>query len=602
MVIRNLKQLSLFLFLLFMFSVRLAAQQKSQTFALPPAHFVKTYPPFSLNAAEEDYAAQAQQLYTIYDMSPPSGIPGRAYSVNIISHDPTKKQITDKTQIVAPGGISISDVALIGNNGLSAKITIPEDIPLGRIQFLLKDKEGASGTIIGVSEFEVTSIAQGPTPPGLSPEVDVMWGVMARDVVKHNFGTKIAKHYYGIQLSIGNNTGFDLQIASVGFKLPANTKIKNTVPTNSYRSTRGTLEREQEIGTRAMVVNAVKAAGLLFTGFLPFWHAVGPAANATRFADIINGPANAGLALVYPDTIISHLTRLDDQTLRDGLIIKNNSQVRTLVFVPKQLLNISQDEGRTDTDQKRYHAETKNVDYRNDPQYVNLRLGDLVLVGQPIKYLNRIQVIKTSEGGPVAPSPTVVGINPPSVEQGSDHESLIIPGSYLDNAVLTLKDPDTNDTVVGVKFSDISSDSSGHILKAKVTVDDNVPPKKYRLIVSSPGGSVETTLEIIQAPPSELGEISYLDGHPPTANANEDVEVKIKITGKHLENSEVVVPVESKGKLVAEPDADVEGGELTQTIRLLKGIPPGSYKLQVKNTNPRAVALKNNFLVAAAPK
>jgi hypothetical protein len=211
-------------------------------------------------------------------------------------------------------------------------------------------------------------------------------------------------------------------------------------------------------------------------------------------------------------------------------------------------------------------------------------------------------VIKTSEGGPVAPAPTIVGINPPTVEQGSDHESLTIPGAYLDSAVLTLKDPDTNDTVAGVKFSDISSDSSGHILKAKVTVDDNVPPKKYRLIVSSPGGSVETTLEIIQASPSELGEISYLDGHPPAANANEDVEVKIKITGKQLENSRVLVPAESKGRLAAEPDAEVEDGELTQTIRVLKGTPPGSYKLRVKNTNPNAVDLKNKFVVAAAPK
>jgi len=373
------------------------------------------------------------------------------------------------------------------------------------------------------------------------------------------------------------------------------------VPTNSYRSTRGTLERQQEIGTRATVVNAVKAAGLLFTGFLPFWHAVGPSANATRFADIFNGPVNATLELIYPDTIISQLTRLDDQTLRDGLIIKNNSQVRTLVFVPKQLLNISENEGRDDKDQRRYNAETKKIDYRNDPQYVNLRLGELVLVGQPIQYLNRIQVIKTSDGGPVAPPPTIVGINPPSVEQGSDEESLIIPGSYLDNAVLTLKDPDTNDIVVGVKFSDTSSDSSGHILKAKVTVDDNVPPKRYRLVVSSPGGSVETALEVIQAPPSELG-ISYLDGHPPAANANEDVEVKIKITGKHLENSEVVVPAESKGKLVAEPDAEVEDGELTQTIRVLKGTPPGSYKLQVKNRNPHAVDLDKEFLIAEAPK
>jgi hypothetical protein len=232
--------------------------------------------------------------YPVYDIRPSSGVPGREYLINIISHNPNTKAITDKTQIFAPGGIAISGVRVVSNNALSAKITIPEDTTLGRTQFLLKDKEGPEGTIIGIAEFDIIAIAQGAIPNGLDPEVDVMWGVMAEKVVMHNFGHKIAKHYYGIQLSIGNNTGFDLQISSVGFQLPRNTGINNRVPTNSYRATRGTLERQQQIGTRAKLVNSFKAFGLLFTGFLPFWKAVGPSANAARFADIINGPLEGG--------------------------------------------------------------------------------------------------------------------------------------------------------------------------------------------------------------------------------------------------------------------------------------------------------------------
>lgn len=344
--------------------------------------------------------------YDVYDVEPISGMSGKQYAITVISHDPNKKKITPTTQIIAPGGIAVSDIKAMGN-GMTANITIPENTPLGRMRFLLTDKKGPEGAIIGTAYFEVKAVSPGPIPPGLDPEVDVMWGVMAEKVVMHNFGHKIAKHYYGIQLRIGNNTGYDLQIAGVGFKLPENTGIKNTIPSNSYRSTRGTLERQQEIGTRAIIMNSLKAAGLLFTGFLPFWHAAGASANATRFADVINGPVEGGVGSIWADTIISQLTRLDDQMLRDGLIVKNNSQVSTLVFVPKQLLNISKNEGlhEIETAFRRDHLETKDkkFDFRNDPQYVNLRLGELVLVGQPIQFLNRIQVIRSSEAGPARP-------------------------------------------------------------------------------------------------------------------------------------------------------------------------------------------------------
>ena len=468
-------------------------------FTLPTA--ARDFGPGSLKTTGEASVTQQTQPNPVYDISPSSGVPGRAYPVNIISRDPSNRQITAQTTVFAPAGINVSNITMITDNGLSATITIPDDAPLGRVQIVLKDKAGDGATIIGVADFDITSVAQGAIPPGLDPEVDVMWTVMAKDVVHHNFGSKIAKHYYGIQLSIGNNSGFDLQIASVGFRLPENTNIKNTVPTNSYRATRGTLEREQEIGTRAKVFNSLKTAGLLLTGFLPFWHAIRPAANAARFADILNGPVITGAGLVYPDTTISQMTRLDDQTLRDGLIIKNNSQIRTTVFVPKQLLDIAKNEGGNDDTFKRYNAKNKKkIDYRNDPQYVNLRLGELVLIGQPIMYLNRVQVISTSEGGPVAPPPTVVGINPQTVMQGANAVDLTIPGSHLDNAVITPIDPDTNTRVSGIEFTDSASDASGRILRTKVSVADAVPPKRYRIVISTPGGSVDTTLEVIAQP------------------------------------------------------------------------------------------------------
>lgn len=103
--------------------------------------------------------------------------------MNIISRDPFKKEISTQTSVFAPAGINVSDVTMIANNGVSATITIPDDAPLGRVQIVLKDKAGAGATIIGVADFDITSVAQGAIPPGLDPEVDVMWTVMAKDVV-----------------------------------------------------------------------------------------------------------------------------------------------------------------------------------------------------------------------------------------------------------------------------------------------------------------------------------------------------------------------------------------------------------------------------------
>jgi hypothetical protein len=52
------------------------------------------------------------------------------------------------------------------------------------------------------------------------------------------------------------------------------------------------------------VLNSLKTAGILLTSFLPFWHAVGAAADAARFADILNGPVVTGFERIAPDTVL----------------------------------------------------------------------------------------------------------------------------------------------------------------------------------------------------------------------------------------------------------------------------------------------------------
>jgi hypothetical protein len=46
--------------------------------------------------------------------------------------------------------MGISDVKVVGNNGIAAMITIPEVTSSGPTEFSLKDQEGVNGTIIGI--------------------------------------------------------------------------------------------------------------------------------------------------------------------------------------------------------------------------------------------------------------------------------------------------------------------------------------------------------------------------------------------------------------------------------------------------------------------
>jgi hypothetical protein len=573
---------------------------------------------------DDSGSSKPPQTAAVFDITPTAVVPGREYTVVLLRHDlnqamddkgKTKDtcKVDEETTLKAPGGINVSGRKVTSDHSLEARITIPPDVPLGKYRLLLVGNKTDKTAIIGLADIDVT-IAPGPIPPGLEPQVDVMWSVMPKNIVGHNFGRQMANNYYGVQVRIGNNSGFALQIAGVGFKV-RNSASTQPFATNSYRATRGTLEREQDIGARATLMTVVKSLGTLYSGFLPFWHMANRRANANLFGDIFNGPFEVGLGAVFPDLTAHQLTRLDDQTLRDGLVVPNNTQVVSLVWVPQKLLNLAKSAGSNDNEylekmkwlpkgsgssaQTRATGTDKQVpnpdrNWKDDPQYVKYKLGEMVLVGQQISYLNRVQVVSSGNGNPVAPPPTAYGINPSQVEQSSETE-LTIPGSYLDNANPILKDPATNEQVSGVNFTKISTDQSGHTLKATIIVGDQVPPKDYTLVVSTPGGASERRLTIVEGRPSWSNDPTVTPKAAKDAQGN--LGVTISITGKHLDDAKFIVPAESKDKVViAKKDGndippDRKDGKLTQELTVTGG-KPGKYKLQVQNNNPNPVDLE----------
>ena len=292
---------------------------------------------------------------------------------------------------------------------------------------------------LNIAEFQANPIPRKPTPSGIR-RVDLMWSVLPDGIIKDNFGSKTAKNYYGIQVVIGNNTGFDLQIVSMGFKttlkIPeldaelaegqhakslaslnlksglatdsatgseASKKIRTfEIPVLDHRLVRGTIEKEQVFGKRAKALGFVTGIGTLTTGFLPFFRAVGPRANFSSFTSLLNGNFKEGFGLTIPDLTVRQLSRLENQVMHDELIVPNNSQERTVVFLPKGIFDLSDEANLQD----------KRNSEPSIPTVMAL-LGELKLVGRKIEYIDvedREIVVARSEGRhddepPALPSP-----------------------------------------------------------------------------------------------------------------------------------------------------------------------------------------------------
>jgi hypothetical protein len=289
--------------------------------------------------------------------------------------------------LVRPDGPSASVVGLSG--GPKSAAARPNLIPI-IVRF--------TGTpeVTGVVNVRLTDapLARGPIPPGIEPQVDVMWAVMPQKIVHDNFGSKIKKQYYGIEVVIGNDSGYDLELASVGFEL--NRKELNLaqeaagkIPASGYRVARASLQRRQQLNLRNITLNTLKALGPVLTGFTPFFHNINHTNNFVEGVNVLTNPIEKGFEFVWPDLTVGQLANLEDQSLRDNSItrtvVKNNTQVRFVVFVPKDLINDST------------IKEERN--WRDKPLEVMRRLGQMVLVGDQVEHINRVRVVSSTETG-----------------------------------------------------------------------------------------------------------------------------------------------------------------------------------------------------------
>ena len=251
------------------------------------------------------------------------------------------------------------------------------------------------------------ALAQAP-----SAGVDIAWKILPRRVVTDNFGSRVAKLYFAVQAVVGNNSGYDLQISSIYFRLPAAAGLSAPIPTDPYHIVRGTLDREHEVGIRNTSINVIKAVGPVFAGGAVFF-AGSTAASLnhgllySRIVNLFTNPFEKGFEIAFPDKSLSQMVALDNQALRDSALISNDSQQSLLVFVSRDVLLPAKNGGASD----RRRALRRGIRADFDPIQVMRELGEMVLVGKSVQYVNRIQVTAGAEKNP-AQNRAAAGVAP----------------------------------------------------------------------------------------------------------------------------------------------------------------------------------------------
>ena len=244
--------------------------------------------------------------------------------------------------------------------------------------------------LIAVLLFCSCALAQAP-PEG----VDVAWKILPRRVVTDNFGSRIAKLYFAVQAVVGNNSGYDIQVSSIFFRLPETAGLSAPIPTDPYHIVRGTLDREHEVGIRNTSINLIKAVGPVLVGSGVFFGGATAASLNhgllySRIVNLFTNPFEKGFEIAFPDKTANQMVALDNQALRDTALISNDSQQTLLVFVSRDVLLPAKNGTAAAGSRRRALRRGIRADF--DLIAVMRELGEMVLVGKSVQYVNRIQV------------------------------------------------------------------------------------------------------------------------------------------------------------------------------------------------------------------
>ncbi len=165
------------------------------------------------------------------------------YSLKCATVEPQGSKVTapsgfDSSQAnFLTGSLQVDATAPVSNNFLLLKIYLKTSCP-----DTTKAPQASPPPLQELVPFNVTSLPPPGAIPTDKPQVDVAWKVLPRTVTSDNFGARVAKLYYAVVVYIGNNAGYDLQLAGVYFHCR---RVQDADSVDPYRVVRSSLQREQ---------------------------------------------------------------------------------------------------------------------------------------------------------------------------------------------------------------------------------------------------------------------------------------------------------------------------------------------------------------------
>jgi hypothetical protein len=393
--------------------------------------------------------------------------------------------------------------------------------PQGSVPILI-DKNDNKG-LVRAGTLNVVDAVPGPIPPGINPQVDVFWTVLSPRITSDAFGGWVRKKYYAIEVVIGNNSGYELQITSVAFQMRNKDKTLsgplkddqmaqwNHSVTNDYHIVRSSTEREQLAGARAYVLSIAEAVALFGAGVTPFFKNVGHQATYSTAVSVFGNPVIKGMNSVWPDLTIPDLNRLDNLALHDNAIVANNSQTKTVVFIDRKILaqyfnrdkSVPADkdskpsgpagkgecEGAPPPSKLRKVKLNLSATYRplcdeNQPQDVKFWLGNLILVGNQIEFKQRIRV---SAAKPEAVTPKLT-VDPDEVTAAALSVGVEIKIKGADGDLTTIPaEPAQNDKNLSLKLDAPGLDKTMRTGVLKATGSKLLPAGPYAVQIPFEG-------------------------------------------------------------------------------------------------------------------
>jgi hypothetical protein len=257
--------------------------------------------------------------------------------------------------------------------------TAPQSNEAMRLVFLI---------FLGVRIFSWAQPVAAATPAESS--VDLAWKVLPFRTVADAFGRRVADRFFAVEIHIGNNSGHDLLLSGFYFRPPAGRHPQALEPNDPYSLVRSVMERDQQVGARAVMMHAVRSmgpllslGGALITG--------GPVTLAKYGASvgIFSNGIEKGLDAAYPDQTLRHLGRLEANSFQDHLVLRQNEPKRVMVFVSREVAQCAAK--LPPGESARCHG---LLPWSNqfDPRLVKERLGTLQLHGHALSYSRRIRV------------------------------------------------------------------------------------------------------------------------------------------------------------------------------------------------------------------